>query len=124
MSERQTSDETMIEAVRILARDIASEDGVANACLWEVASRLATLVEERRWIPVADRLPELNEANDFRVHCLVLCKNGTVREMVYEINTCAKQERNRQPRWKWQGMISMWEVTHWRAMPHGIEVYT
>ena len=82
MSERRTDDATLIAAVRILARDIQSGDGCANACLLEVAARLETLVEERRsistligkvetleadnerlreerrWIPVGERLPE------------------------------------------------------------------
>lgn len=50
MSERRTEDATLIAALRILARDIESGDGCANACLLEVAARLETLVEERRSI--------------------------------------------------------------------------
>ena len=121
MSERRTPDATLIEAVRILARRINTEDGVIPACLAEVATRLAELVEDRRWVPVGERLPDLNEANGFRFTCLVRCQTGNVCEMVYEINTFAKQERNRQPRWKWQGMISMWEITHWMPLPPGPE---
>jgi hypothetical protein len=85
VSERRTDDATLIEAVRILARDIQSGDGCANACLLEAAARLQTLVEERRsistllgkvetleadnerlreerrWIPVGERLPDSEE---------------------------------------------------------------
>jgi hypothetical protein len=50
VSDRRTPDATLIEAVRILARDIQSGDGCANACLLETAQRLEELVEERRWI--------------------------------------------------------------------------
>jgi hypothetical protein len=57
VADRRTDDATLIEAVRILARDIQSGDGVANACLLETARRLAELVEERRWVPVGERLP-------------------------------------------------------------------
>jgi len=57
VSDRRTPDATLIEAVRILAIDIQTEDGVANACLLEAAQRLAELVEERRWVPVGERLP-------------------------------------------------------------------
>jgi hypothetical protein len=121
VSDRRTPDATLISALRILARDIQSGDGVANACLLEAATRLEELVEERRWVPVKERLPELNEENYFRVDCLVYCKSGGVCEMTYEINTYAKQERNRQPRWKRHGMISMWEVTHWKLLPPGPE---
>ena len=60
MSERRTDDATLIAAVRILSRRIQTEDGVIPACLAEVANRLETLVEERRWIPVGERLPEDN----------------------------------------------------------------
>ena len=58
MSERRTPDATLISALRILARDIQSGDGCANACLLEAAQRLEELVEERRWVPVGERLPE------------------------------------------------------------------
>ena len=145
MSERRTPDAELIEAVRIMSRTIQTEDGVIPACLAEVATRMAELVEERRsistlhqkvesleeeisrlreerrWVPVGERLPELNEANRFCFDCLVCCTRGNVCEMTYEINTYAKQERNRQPRWKRQGMISMREVTHWRPLPPGPE---
>jgi hypothetical protein len=145
VTDRRTPDATLIEAVQILARRINTDDGVIAACLAEVAKRLAELVEERRsistllqkvesleaeiarlreerrWVPVGERLPGLNESNGFRFDCLVRCQTGNVCEMVYEINTFAKQERNRQPRWKWHGMISMWEVTHWQPLPPGPE---
>ena len=61
MSERRTDDATLIAAVRILSRTIQTEDGVIGACLAEAANRLETLVEERRWIPVGERLPEDEE---------------------------------------------------------------
>ena len=57
MGERRTHDATLIAAVRILARDIESGDSCANACLLEAAARLETLVEERRWVPVGEKLP-------------------------------------------------------------------
>jgi hypothetical protein len=57
VADRRTPDATLISALRILARDIQSGDGCANACLLEAAQRLAELVEERRWVPVGERLP-------------------------------------------------------------------
>ena len=62
MSERRTDDATLIAAVRILARDIQSGDGCANAALLEVAVRMETVVEERRWTPVEEKLPSGNVA--------------------------------------------------------------
>ena len=61
MSDRKTDDATLIAAVRILSRTIQTEDGVIPACLAEAAARLETLVEERRWIPVGERLPDGEE---------------------------------------------------------------
>jgi hypothetical protein len=58
MSKRRTDDATLMAALRILARDIESEDGLANACIAEAADRLQELADERRWIPVGERLPE------------------------------------------------------------------
>lgn len=40
----KTQDSTLINALRILARDIESEDGIANALLQEAAERFAELV--------------------------------------------------------------------------------
>ena len=53
MADRRTPDATLISALRILARDIQSDDGCANACLLETATRLEELVEERKkWCAV------------------------------------------------------------------------
>jgi hypothetical protein len=41
----RTPDETLIKALYILSEDIYSEDGVANACILEGATRLRELVE-------------------------------------------------------------------------------
>lgn len=47
---RKSSDETLIKALRILAVDIKSGDGVANACISEAADRLAEFVEMEKKI--------------------------------------------------------------------------
>jgi len=36
----KTNNKTLIEALRILARDIQSSDGIANACIAEGADRI------------------------------------------------------------------------------------
>jgi len=41
----RTETRVLVEALRILARDIQSEDGVANACIAEGANRLEELNE-------------------------------------------------------------------------------
>ena len=38
--------ETIIGALRILANEIQSGDGVANACIWEAADRMEELCSE------------------------------------------------------------------------------
>lgn len=40
---RSPQDQTLIDALKILARDIQSEDGVANACIYEASQRLDQL---------------------------------------------------------------------------------
>ena len=56
-----TPTETLVSAMRALANDIQSEDGVANAAIQEAAQRL----EEQQ-----DRIKRLKEALDLvRPHC-------------------------------------------------------
>lgn len=43
---KRTSDETLVAAMRVLARDIQCEDGVANAAISEAADRIESLVVE------------------------------------------------------------------------------
>lgn len=40
---RSSQDQTLIDALKILANDIKSEDGVANACIYEASQRLEEL---------------------------------------------------------------------------------
>ena len=57
MDERRTDDAKLIEAGIILARTY-TRDELAQSMLTRLAQRLAELVEERRWVPVGERLPE------------------------------------------------------------------
>jgi hypothetical protein len=57
VTDRRTPDATLISALRILARDIQSGDGCANACLLETAARLEELVEERKMWCAVDGYP-------------------------------------------------------------------
>ncbi len=41
----RTPNDILISALRILAEEIQSEDGVANACIAEAADRIEELVE-------------------------------------------------------------------------------
>lgn len=41
-----SSTETLISALRILANEIETDDGIVNACLFEASNRLETLSEE------------------------------------------------------------------------------
>lgn len=60
MADRRTPDAKLIEAGIILARTYG-RDELAQSMLTRLATRLAELVEERRWIPVGERLPEIDE---------------------------------------------------------------
>ena len=44
----KTSDQILIEALEILAKDIVSGDGVASACIYEAAQRLRELTKNDR----------------------------------------------------------------------------
>jgi hypothetical protein len=50
--------ETLISALQILARDIQTNDGVANACLDEAASRLQQLQQLQHKLKQAIELAE------------------------------------------------------------------
>jgi len=55
----KTKTETLIKALRILANDIESEDGVANAAIAEAAQRLEDLHEMNR--KLLDALNDITE---------------------------------------------------------------
>ena len=115
MSDRQTDDATLIKAVRILSRTIQTEDGVIGACLAEAATRLEALVEERRWIPVGERLPDRFRAVIANV------------PSAYGPTEAHFQSERDQAGWqgKWCDFKGNWlehPVTHWQEMPPGPEV--
>ncbi len=56
MSDSRTPDAKLIEAGIILARTY-TRDELAQSMLTRLATRLKELVEERRWVPVGERLP-------------------------------------------------------------------
>ena len=109
MADRPTPDATLIEAVRILSRTIKTDDGVIGACLAEAATRLAELVEERRWVPVGERLPE-----DLR-RVMVMAPGLYGAQVAWLLNG------------KWHDGIGYPDdaidcrVTHWQPLPPGPE---
>jgi hypothetical protein len=104
VSDRRTPDATLIEAVRILARTIQTEDGVIPACLAEVATRLAELVDERRWVPVGERLPE-------GLSLVLAVINGEVMEATFVGGSGLA----------WQTDRGGFNATHWQPLPPGPE---
>jgi hypothetical protein len=104
VSERKTDDATLISALLVLSCTITTEDGVIPACLAEAADRLAELVEERRWVPVGERLPEAGS--------LVLAFiNGEAMEATF----CGGGGR------AWQTDRGGFSATHWQPLPPGPE---
>jgi hypothetical protein len=109
VSERRTDDTTLIQAVRILSRTIQTDDGVIGACLAEAATRLEELVEDRRWVPVGDRLPE-----DLR-RVMVMVPGLYGAQVAWLRNG------------KWRDGIGCGDepigcrVTHWQPLPPGPE---
>ncbi len=108
MTDRRTPDAKLIEAVRILSRTINTEDGVIAACLAEVATRLAELVEERRWVPVGERLPE-----KYQIVIVALTPDSKGRVEVCEA-----------VHWKGSDFETdrgNYECSHWMPLPPGPE---
>ena len=106
MSERRTDDATLIDAVRILSRTITTEDGVIPACLAEVANRLETLVEERRWVPVRERLPDKYQSV---LVALTPDSRGVVEvcEAVHYLGSDFETDKG------------YYECSHWQPLPPG-----
>lgn len=61
----KTDDKTLIAALRILAHDINSGDGVANACIYEAANRLEELTRKQddSLISFQDSMTKYNAEN-------------------------------------------------------------
>jgi hypothetical protein len=116
VSDRRTPDATLISALRILARDIQSGDGCANACLLEVAQRLAEFVEERRWVLVAERLPEIGtdvlamgSEGVFQARLVLWGESRRWEALVLDVHGCGCCGGGRA------------DVTHWMPLPPGPE---
>lgn len=58
----RTDSATLAKAMRILSQDIQSEDGVANAAIYEAADRIEQL--ERELAAAQERIQRLTEAVD------------------------------------------------------------
>lgn len=65
--------------------------------------------EERRWIPVTERLPEPNHEFDARNWYLVALSNGVVKELAYEFH------KHSIFGYGWRE--TAYPVTHWMQVP-------
>ena len=92
--------ETIIESLRILAQDIQSNDGVANACIIEAADRLEELHLKCRWIPVEERLPSPD------IEVAALC-SGRVLPEIFWLSAGGE----------WLSWGRSGSVTHWMPIP-------
>lgn len=79
----KTDDKTLISALRILVRDIQSDDGVANACIAEAA----------------DRLEELKDMLGLREACWegIVIANKQVLDLTNELESVKKELTQWQP---------------------------
>lgn len=90
----RSSTNTLISAVEILAKEIHSDDGVANACLFEVAERLKEL---SRWQSL-DNCPK-NESltflvrGDYNAHYITTGHRTDRAYSLQSINTNLENER-------------------------------
>lgn len=140
MTDRRTPDATLISALRILARDIQSGDGCANACLLETATRLeelaeerrsistllqkvesledeiASLREERRWVSVGERLPDVGAdvlamggEGEFQARLVSVGESHRWEPLWLDVHGCGCCGGGRP------------NVTHWMPLPPGPE---
>lgn len=70
--------------------------------------------DDRGWIEVSDRLPELGAERAARA--LVETSSGHVCEMTYRTNIYAKTEKGRAPRWEHCHRLAMQEVVRWMPL--------
>jgi hypothetical protein len=75
------------------------------------------IAAEPDWIPVTERLPDVERSPHGSVECIVACSTGLVTAMRYTENRNAKTEKGRRPRWEWNWRVATWEVTHWTPLP-------
>ncbi len=86
--------------------------------------RLAKLGQQRDWIPVTERLPEIDYSlpeYEWRVQANVVFRSGgkiKVGYAVYASNGYAKTEKGRAPRWEDQsGRHFGFEILYWMPLP-------
>jgi uncharacterized protein (UPF0212 family) len=106
---KRTDTKTLIEAARVLARDIHSDDGVANAALVEIADRLEELKEDELY-GLSNMVRNIceNRGWDSRAKIEAAVLSG-------ELHPRAK------PKVRWYGKISHAEVCQWlgvNSCPH------
>lgn len=95
--------------------DDAQYAHASDVVAWAI-NEIDRLRDERRWIPVEERLPEINDPKPSS-RVLAAVEGGRVFELEFGMNVYAKTEKGRAPRWKWNGMICPWKVTHWQPLP-------
>ncbi len=83
--------------------------------------RLAEIGERKRWVPVSERLPEIDytkQGYERRVQTIAVGSYGFIGELHYSSNAYAKTEKGRLPRWEHpEGRIYTGIVTHWMPLP-------
>lgn len=57
----KTDNKTLIAALRILANEIQSEDGIANSCIEEAANRIEEM--DKEFVKINDEIKKLEELN-------------------------------------------------------------
>lgn len=101
--------ETTVEAIAEIEYyagfkgDAAVKKAVDDACILAVAAIREQ--EQRRWIPVKERLPE--ESGMY----IVTANDGYAQRVSFVL----WQKRNRM--WNLTGQRSYWRVTHWMPLP-------
>lgn len=70
---------------------------------------------DNQWIPTSEQLPELNNYWPDAINVIGFWGNKSVAEVTF----CREYVRGKMlERWKFQGRICQFKITHWQYMPN------
>lgn len=112
-----TDKEAIEMAIRTLVhiKDSSNTPHIIAAC--SIAISALQEREERQWINVKDRPPDVNKTKSGYEHVYVIATNGrVVRPMIYE-RACVRTKAVYRWKWCWDRIYDDNDITHWMPLP-------
>lgn len=115
--------------VRLIS-NVLEDVGETYNCRWEyvkscligqsfhkLAQRSTSLKENMKWIPVEERLPDVNKSTSGYEQVTVIATDGKrVRPMIYE-RACVKGKTKYRWKWIWDKIYDGNPITYWMLLP-------